>query len=652
MLRLLKKMIVGPVDWFLYTVISEKQKKFLANLFTEKQKNILKKLMRYGTNHTQKKLIHGIKFYLYNFGLEDRALVELKSLYNRTEDPIFKRVIAWELALWHVNKYTKEDAHIALDYLQHAKDGERNSDQLRKIAIIIAECYERIHQPNKGMQVIQEMLTQQEHPDLYLALVNLEETIDKRVKWINQALRSYHIHPIEFTTQTNNVSYDDLQTKEIDKVILTGPKVSVILPAYNAESGIRIAIESILSQTWRKLELLVVDDCSTDDTVKVVEEYLQKDDRIKLFSTPANSGPYVARNIALKEATGEFVTVNDADDWSHAEKIEIQVEHLINNPSVIANTSEHARLTEDLKIYRRGNPGTYIFPNMSSLMFRREPVQEKLGFWDNVRFAGDGEFKRRLIRIFGEQNIVDLKTGPLSLPRQSVNSLTGSSAFGYNGFFMGARKEYVESLEFYHERAEHLYYSLHTEQRSFPVPEPMWPHREEKSNGKRSFDLVIVADFRTILDEYPTFVQEVTRLKTDKKIGLVQMSKYSLSTEGELHPNIRGIIDGENVQVLVYGEKITTDYLFVMDYLVLEDWQRYIPNLDVGDIFVRIDSVPNQRGQLFKEAAHNLEQYFGKSGIWIPANAEIQEFIIHHQGEFNNLHIREEKWENMMSYVE
>src|SRR5699024_2541167 len=102
----------------------------------------------------------------------------------------------------------------------------------------------------------------------------------------------------------------------------------------------------------------------------------------------------------------------------HREKIERQVTHLMENQHVIANTSEHARLTEDLKLYRRGTPGKYIFPNMSSIMFRRKQVVEKIGHWDSVRFAADGEFKRRLLQAFGRQSYVDLQTGPLSLPRQ------------------------------------------------------------------------------------------------------------------------------------------------------------------------------------------------------------------------------------------
>src|SRR5699024_8891263 len=131
-----------------------------------------------------------------------------------------------------------------------------------------------------------------------------------------------------------------------------------ILPAYNAEDGIHVAIESILAQTWTNIELLVVDDCSTDRTVEVVEQYVQKDDRVKLFSTPANSGPYIARNIGLQAASGTYITINDADDWSHEEKLEVQVRHLQENKHVIANTSAHARLTEeDLQFYRRGTPG-------------------------------------------------------------------------------------------------------------------------------------------------------------------------------------------------------------------------------------------------------------------------------------------------------
>src|SRR5699024_5649066 len=360
-------------------------------------------------------------------------------------------------------------------------------------------------------------------------------------------------------------------------------KVSVILPVYKAEKGLAIAVESILSQTWANLEVLIVDDCSPDNTYEVMKKFAEKDERIKIFQTPQNSGPYVARNIALQAATGEFVTVNDADDWSHEKKIELQVKHLIAEPNIIANTSEHARLTEELYLYRRGTPGKYIFPNMSSTMFRRKPVMEKMGYWHNVRFAADGEFKRRLIKTFGVDRFVDLPTGPLSLPRQAVASLTSSSAFGYNGFFMGVRKEYVESLEYYHSQTANLYYSYPEEVRPFPVPEPMWPEREKKSEGIRSFDIVVATDFREG-NRTLSILRQIRKMHKNARIGLVQLYQFDLDKALHVAPEVRDMIDGELIQMLVYGEKVNTNIMYIIGYNIVCEEQTYIPEIMTDNI--------------------------------------------------------------------
>src|SRR5699024_10116124 len=203
-------------------------------------------------------------------------------------------------------------------------------------------------------------------------------------------------------------------------------------------------------------------------------------------------------------ATGEFVTVNDADDWSHPEKLAVQANHLLKEDNVIANTSELARLTENFSFHRRGTRGKYIFSNMSSLLFRRKEVINRIGYWDEVRFAADGEFKRRLIHEFGKGAVIDLETGPLSLPEQSMKSLTGSTAFGYSGFFMGARKEYVDSFSDYHKRAANIYYPFHQRRRLFPVPEPMLPTSKRET---RHIDIIIVANF------YDMSPERVERIK-------------------------------------------------------------------------------------------------------------------------------------------
>ena len=91
------------------------------------------------------------------------------------------------------------------------------------------------------------------------------------------------------------------------------PVVSVIMPAFNAERFIGRAIESALNQSLTDLEVVVVDDASTDGTVDVVRAF--DNPRIRLYESANNGGPSVARNLALAEARGEHIAVLDADDW-------------------------------------------------------------------------------------------------------------------------------------------------------------------------------------------------------------------------------------------------------------------------------------------------------------------------------------------------
>lgn len=590
MLNIIRKNVINILDWFLYLVISENFKKKLSSLLSKEQKTKIKRFTQYGKNYSQIIKIEKIKDNLYSLGLINQALKDLKIICKNEKNPLIKRLAAWELALWYANQYTKKDAENALEYLKIAKQSEKRVDQLRRIAIIEAECLTQIGEISKARLILEEALVQKIHPDIYLALANLEEEIEKKIDLINNVYDYYGLNTITFSN-LNNPIYDDLTMKKVDDKINNNKKVTVIIPAFNAENVIHIAIDSILSQTWENIEVIVVDDCSTDNTLNVIKQYVEKDNRVKVFSTSENSGPYVARNIGLQNATGEFVTINDADDWSHEKKIEIQATHLLKNPKVIANTTEHARITEDLQFYRRGTPGKYIFPNMSSIMFRREEVMKKLGYWDCVRFAADGEFKRRLIKVFGEKSYVDINSGPLSLPRQSAASLTGNSAFGYNGFFMGARKEYVESLEYYHKESTNLNYSFPQINRPFPVPEPMLPNREEKRDGKRNFDYVIVADFRKAFNKDSIvlkIIKNIIESKGNLKIGLVQMYHYDINLPLIIPSFVRKLINGENVQILVYGEKINTEKLYILDYNIIIN-QKYIPTIYPKQVTLLID---------------------------------------------------------------
>lgn len=102
------------------------------------------------------------------------------------------------------------------------------------------------------------------------------------------------------------------------------PLVSVIVPAYNAETYILQTLNSVLSQTYKNIEVVVVDDGSHDGTTQIVEAIMRRDDRVALLRQ-SNSGVAVARNLAIEKSRGEYIAPIDADDMWYPQKIEKQV---------------------------------------------------------------------------------------------------------------------------------------------------------------------------------------------------------------------------------------------------------------------------------------------------------------------------------------
>ena len=116
--------------------------------------------------------------------------------------------------------------------------------------------------------------------------------------------------------------------------------VSIIITLYNKEKSIRRAILSAINQTYRDIEIIVIDDCSTDDSKKICEEY---NENIKLYSTEKNSGLPHSRSLGIEIAQGEFITFIDADDY-------------LNHDAILECVNEHKRTNADIvqmKITRR-----------------------------------------------------------------------------------------------------------------------------------------------------------------------------------------------------------------------------------------------------------------------------------------------------------
>ena len=131
------------------------------------------------------------------------------------------------------------------------------------------------------------------------------------------------------------------------------PLISVIIPTYNRGRLILESVNSVLNQTYKNIELIVVDDCSTDDTKKIIESI--KDFRIKYVKLEKKSGACVARNRGIEKSTGEFIAFNDSDDLWIPEKICSQLDFLNKNNADIALCKMECRTPENKFIHNFPN---------------------------------------------------------------------------------------------------------------------------------------------------------------------------------------------------------------------------------------------------------------------------------------------------------
>lgn len=191
--------------------------------------------------------------------------------------------------------------------------------------------------------------------------------------------------------------------------------VSVIMPAFDAEQTIEKSIRSVLLQTHRNLELIVVDDGSTDDTGAIVRRLAGEDERIRYVRNDENRGCYFVRNDALRLAKGKYIAIQDADDISLKTRIEKQLIPLVSGNAMVSfslflrsrcmpeeldldhqdammELVEKRRLKENGKYQYRDRPGLAL----ATSLYKREMFEKYGLFWES-RFGADGEFLERIL---------------------------------------------------------------------------------------------------------------------------------------------------------------------------------------------------------------------------------------------------------------
>ncbi|MCL7714935.1 glycosyltransferase family 2 protein [Stenotrophomonas mori] len=350
------------------------------------------------------------------------------------------------------------------------------------------------------------------------------------------------------------------------------PLVSIVMPVYRAGSAADTAIASVLAQTWPELELIVVDDGSPEAEFARLEDWPAKDPRVRLLRAERNGGTYRARNLGLAEARGEFVTCHDADDWSHPRKIELQVEQLRRHPGRIGNLSRWARVLPDLRVQRFSMRGHLVYPNLSSLMFRRAPVMAALGQWDEVRYGADNEFYKRLELVFGRELDV-VGAMPLSFGRVHRSSLTsGTLGRGYVSF---ERRCYESAWRHWHRglvQAPGGARLTGAGERRFTVPASMLPDRKAEPDP-RSYRLVVVADYcleGAVAEYFASRIRDM--LEGEGRIALCQMRSFDVASlsHWQIDWRIQDLLETSGIDLLHAQDRAECEHIHLLYPRVLE----------------------------------------------------------------------------------
>lgn len=134
------------------------------------------------------------------------------------------------------------------------------------------------------------------------------------------------------------------------------PTVSVIIPTFNTALYLCSAIESVLSQTYKDYELIIIDDGSTDDTAHIVRPY--QSDKVRYYFQ-VNRGVNSARNTGIQNANGQLIALLDADDTWHPSKLERQVQYMMNNPQIVLSSCALTLVDENNRCIKIVHPETY-----------------------------------------------------------------------------------------------------------------------------------------------------------------------------------------------------------------------------------------------------------------------------------------------------
>lgn len=490
---------------------------------------------------------------------------------------------------------------------------------------------------DKAMEFMQPTLDLRFDSDFICALSNQDNNHQSRLETLNEIYTHYNLSPLEFDDESQGMTFGNLVVKKPVVSISGGPKVSILVPVYNAETFITVAIRSLLAQSWLNIEIIAVDDCSPDRSYEILQQLAKDDSRLKVFKNKENLGAYGTRNRALSLAKGDFITVHDSDDWSHPQMLEIQLGAMMSNPRLKLTCSMMARVYPDMRFILRPqrNNLDYVHRSYPSVLIRAKDLKA-LGEWDGVSANADDEFVQRARMLWGEDSVEDILTGvPLSFFLVHENSLTQNKKTSLNSLTFGIRQEYSRQAKYWKENkvdksASEIVTRRASLKKPFPIPAGLAPNNWPIN---RKYDLVIISDL-SLLGGTRRCNEGYINAAIDAglRVGLFHWPRYDLKL-AEIAKEYTELTYNKNVDMLVHEDEITAKLVLIHHPPILKYEIDSVPTIDCDTVGILVNQSPMQ---LWTEAPHYYnendvdelcQKLFGKFPVWIPISSVVEKSL-------------------------
>lgn len=624
--RIIKQGLKTILPSSLYEELKERRNEFILKRYAEKK----------GFNFSYPVNILELKMWC---GFSREAVRDLETIKeSNLKDPDIKSNAAIYLSRWYA---FKGDLQHALENVRFAK--QLLNQQTKLLVRIETELLMQLGFDHEAQNALKQYELQFGlDNDLKLVKANLliNQNIplvdQERIGWINQIFHSENLAGIKKIDENERLNFFNITGESSVPPAMHGPKISVIMPAYNAAATIRTSIRSLLNQTWKNVEILVIDDCSTDNTFEIISEMSQLDPRIVPIQHDHNQGAYGARNTGLRHATGDYITVNDSDDWAHPQKLEFQINALLNDNKAIGSISKLVRVDE--RLYFRGSwrlGRELIRENTSSLLFNRK-ILDQIGRWDMVRSGSDSELINRIKVIFGSEALISiLNQVPLAFCLDLNTNLTKKPDSHLRTIYFGKRNDYTESSIWWHKTASIKDLKLNSsyERRPFQIPESLLI----TPRHNRTYDLVVITDFSDVYQNY-SYVYHLIRASVlqNKSVAIFNYPNYRKLKKYRNHLTFEAyeLVNNQGVDRLTVGEKVTSEHIAFFNPRLLNFKIDEIPVINFNNLVIIVndlqnDSVPHDnRPYQPSRILEHTQELFGQTGIWVATTHGVREQLL------------------------